>query len=67
MRRSDGEGKAQMVISLDWAIFLSRLALCFVLLAAVSFIVHHKGNACGRSCKTVFGMVKIWSFTLVMV
>lgn len=70
MKRSDGgKGrktvKAQMAISCDWAILFSRLALYFVLLAAVSFLCTTRGNACGRSCRTVFGTVKIWEFTLV--
>lgn len=48
-----------MAISCDWAILFSRLALYFVLLAAVSFLCTTRGNACGRSSRTVFGTVNM--------
>lgn len=67
MKRSNGgKGRsavrAQMAISRD-CIFQTCIFQIDSLLCSVSscvFFVHHKGNACGRSCRTVFGTVKIW-------
>lgn len=62
MKRSDGgKGKnivkAQTVLSLDRAIFFSRLALDCVLLTAVS-VVHHRAMHVGGAVQRVLERLK---------